>query len=54
MSPSTSPPNFPLGSQETEVKVAAGALGRVSLRAVGMSLMPPVLGLGCLPLQQVG
>lgn len=25
--PSPSPPNFPLGSQETEVKVAAGALG---------------------------
>lgn len=26
MLPSISPPNFPLGSQETEVKVAAGAL----------------------------
>lgn len=27
VSPSTSPPNFPLGSPETEVKVAAGAFG---------------------------
>lgn len=26
VSPSTSPPYFPLGSKETEVKVAAGAL----------------------------
>lgn len=33
MSPSTSPPNFPLGSQETEVKVAAGALGAGQLES---------------------
>lgn len=32
VSPSTSPPNFPLGSRETEVKVAAGALGGGSAR----------------------
>lgn len=33
VSPSTSPPNFPLGSQETEVKVAAGALGAGQLKS---------------------
>lgn len=33
MSPSTSPPNFPLGSQETEVKVAAGAPGAGQLES---------------------
>lgn len=33
VSPSTSPPNFPLGSWETEVKVAAGALGAGQLES---------------------
>lgn len=49
VSPSTSPPNFPLGSQETEVKVAAGALGAGQLGSRWVSITPPVPCLGRLP-----
>lgn len=56
LSPPTSPPYFPLGSQETEVKVAAGALGagQPESRWDEHHIMPMLLtlGLGCLPLEQ--
>lgn len=54
VSPSTSPPNFPLGSQETEVKVAAGALGAGQFGSRWVSIPPPGPLLGRLPLQAGG
>lgn len=51
VSPSTSLPYFPLGSQETEVKVAAGALRTDLDSLVGMVVL--VLVWGCLLSKQL-